>query len=96
MMLIDCPYCGPRNETEFGYGGEAHVSYPQDPYALSDDQWAQYLFYRDNPKGDFAERWVHNGGCSKWFNAIRNTVTYEFKATYPAGSPRPTVTGGSK
>lgn len=96
MMLIDCPYCGPRNETEFGYGGEAHIAYPKDPYALSDREWAEFLFYRENPKGDFAERWIHNGGCRKWFNAVRDTVTYKFKATYPAGSPRPEVSGGSK
>ena len=50
MMLIDCPYCGPRNETEFGYGGEAHVAYPEDPYALSDREWGEFLFYRDTPK----------------------------------------------
>ena len=25
MLLIDCPHCGPRNEVEFRYGGEAHV-----------------------------------------------------------------------
>ncbi|GAA2032688.1 sarcosine oxidase subunit delta [Yaniella flava] len=96
MMLIDCPYCGPRNETEFGYGGQAHVAYPADPYALTDAEWAQYLFYRANPKGAFAERWVHAIGCRKWFNAIRDTVTYEFSATYPAGSPRPDVSGGSQ
>lgn len=85
MMLIDCPHCGKRNETEFSYGGQAHVSYPEDPYALTDAEWSQYLFYRDNTKGDYAERWVHTGGCRKWFNAVRNTETYEFIKTYPAG-----------
>lgn len=96
MMFIDCPYCGPRNETEFGYGGEAHVAYPQDPYALTDAEWAHYLFYRANPKGALAERWVHAGGCRKWFNAIRDTITYKFSDTYPAGSPRRDHSGGSK
>ena len=28
MLLIDCPWCGPRDETEFHYGGQAHVAYP--------------------------------------------------------------------
>lgn len=78
MMLINCPHCGPRNETEFHYGGQAHVAYPADPYALTDQEWARYLFYRKNPKGAFAERWVHSLGCRKWFNAVRDTTTYEF------------------
>ena len=45
------------------------MPYPEDPDALSDEEWAEYLFFRDNPKGPFAERWVHSGGCRQWFNA---------------------------
>ncbi|PQZ88186.1 sarcosine oxidase subunit delta [Arthrobacter sp. MYb227] len=92
MMLIDCPWCGPRNETEYGYGGEAHVAYPADPSALNDNEWAKFLFYRKNPKGLFAERWVHAAGCRRWFNAVRDTVTYEFKATYKPGETQPIKT----
>ena len=40
MMLIECPNCGPRDETEYHYGGQAHVPYPEDPHALSDEEWA--------------------------------------------------------
>ena len=25
MLLIECPYCGPRDETEYRHGGQAHV-----------------------------------------------------------------------
>src|SRR6476660_7120092 len=53
MILIPCPWCGPRDETEFHYGGQAHVVYPDNPAALSDTEWARYLFFRDNPKGPF-------------------------------------------
>lgn len=95
MLLIDCPHCGPRNEVEFAYGGQAHVARPEDPYALTDREWAEYLFYRDNPRGDYAERWHHTGGCRKWFNALRDTGTYEFRATYPAGAPRPDLGAGA-
>ncbi|MGE5094790.1 MAG: sarcosine oxidase subunit delta, partial [Betaproteobacteria bacterium] len=28
MLLIPCPWCGPREEIEFSYGGQAHVAYP--------------------------------------------------------------------
>jgi sarcosine oxidase, subunit delta len=77
MLLITCPHCGPRDEIEFRYGGQAHVAYPEDPDALDDRAWAGYVFYRDNPKGAFAERWVHQHGCRRWFNVVRDTVTHE-------------------
>ena len=38
MLLITCPWCGPRDETEFHYGGQAHVAYPADPATLSDER----------------------------------------------------------
>ena len=85
MLLIKCPWCGEREEPEFGYGGQAHVAYPADPEALDDEQWAQYLFFRSNPKGPFAERWVHSAGCRRWFNAVRDTVTNEFISIYRPG-----------
>ena len=90
MLLIDCPHCGPRDETEFSYGGEAHVAYPADPHALSDAEWARFLFYRANPQGLFTELWVHTAGCRKWFTAVRDTTTYEFQRAEPA----PAADGG--
>jgi len=79
MLSIPCPHCGDRDETEFHYGGQAGVAYPADPMALSDEQWAEYVFMRDNPKGWFAERWFHTAGCRRWFTVERHTVTYEFR-----------------
>jgi sarcosine oxidase subunit delta len=91
MQLIECPWCGPREETEFHYGGQAHIAYPETPSELSDTEWAQYIFFRANPKGPFAERWSHSGGCRRWFNAVRDTRTYTFLATYRSGEPQPEV-----
>ena len=85
MLLIPCPWCGPRDEAEFHYGGQAHVAYPENPAALTDEEWARYLFFRDNPKGPFAERWSHAAGCRRWFNAVRDTATNEILAVYRAG-----------
>ena len=79
MLLIRCPHCGPRDEIEFRYGGQADVAYPADPDALGDREWSRYLFYRANPKGRFAERWVHQHGCRRWFTVVRDTVTHEFE-----------------
>ncbi|MFI1927726.1 sarcosine oxidase subunit delta family protein [Streptomyces sp. NPDC020377] len=92
MLLISCPWCGPRDEAEFHYGGQAHVPYPEDSAALTDEEWARYLFFRDNPKGPFAERWSHAAGCRKWFNAVRDTSTNEVLAVYRPGEERPATT----
>lgn len=94
MLLIPCPWCGPRDETEFKYGGEAHITRPADPDALSDAEWADYLFMRANPKGLHRERWVHGAGCRRWFNVARDTVTNEIFASYKMGETPP-VEGGS-
>ena len=51
MLLIHCPYCGERPEIEFSYGGQAHLARPADPQALSDQEWADYLYMRRNPQG---------------------------------------------
>lgn len=96
MLLIECPYCGPRDETEYRHGGQAHVPYPADPDALSDREWAEYLFYRDNPRGTIAERWLHTAGCRKWFNSIRDTETYAISAVYPIGAERPAGPAGDR
>ena len=89
MLLINCPYCGARPEIEFRGGGEAHIARPIDPAASNCEEWAEYLYYRDNPKGRHAERWLHIHGCGRWFNAIRNTASDAFEQTYVMGQPRP-------
>ena len=77
MLSLPCPWCGERDELEFSYGGEAGVAYPADPSALTDEEWAGWLFVRGNPKGRFAERWVHTHGCRRWFELVRDTITHE-------------------
>ncbi len=94
MLLIHCPWCGPRDEIEFKYGGEAHITRPTEPDALSDTEWADYLFMRTNAKGLHRERWVHSAGCRRWFNVARDTVTNEIFASYKMGE-KPPVEGGS-
>lgn len=91
MQLITCPWCGPREEVEFHYGGQAHVDYPVEPADLSDREWGEYLFFRDNPKGLFAERWVHSTGCRRWFNAVRDTTSYRIHTVYRPTDPKPVI-----
>jgi heterotetrameric sarcosine oxidase delta subunit len=79
MLLITCPHCGARDETEFTYGGQAGLPYPEDPDALTDEAWGAYLFVRANPRGPFAERWCHTSGCRRWFDVVRDTVTQDIR-----------------
>ncbi|MEQ1497219.1 MAG: sarcosine oxidase subunit delta [Novosphingobium sp.] len=89
MILIHCPYCEQTlPELEFAYAGEAHIARPAEPSAMSDEDWARYLFIRANPRGRHNERWRHIHGCGRFFNAVRDTVTDKFETTYKAGEPR--------
>ncbi len=89
MLLIPCPYCGPRPELEFAYGGEAGIARPADPSALDDAQWADFLYQRKNPRGPHDERWRHMHGCGRFFNARRNTVTDLFAGSWKVGEVAP-------
>jgi sarcosine oxidase subunit delta len=91
MLIINCPYCGPRPELEFSYAGQAHVARPADPAATGDDEWTAYLYLRANTRGVHAERWRHARGCARFFNALRDTTTDRFVATYRSGEGPPPV-----
>jgi heterotetrameric sarcosine oxidase delta subunit len=93
MFIIECPHCGPRDQVEFSYGGEAHRARPADSEQMTDEEWAEFLFMRTNTKGAFAERWNHAAGCRQWFNMLRNTATDEILAVYPMGALRPAIGG---
>ncbi|MDO4232116.1 MAG: sarcosine oxidase subunit delta [Lautropia sp.] len=91
MLLIHCPWCGPRAESEFNYGGESGIVRPVEAASkdkeswLTDEQWGDYVFMRKNTRGRFIEQWVHTHGCRKWFDAERDTSNHRFIATYPLG-----------
>ena len=89
MLIINCPWCGARDQSEFACGGQAHIVRPSDPDALTDAQWGDYLFMRSNSRGRHLEQWVHAYGCRRWFNVERDTVTYQIKSVYRAGAPAP-------
>lgn len=88
MMFIPCPWCGPRDENEFHYGGQAQVHYPADPSEVSDEDWGRFLFFRSNPKGFFIERWSHTSGCRRWFTVARDTVTNTIRPVDSTAEPR--------
>ena len=81
MKIINCPLNGPRNASEFVWGG-AVVGEP-DPATCSDAAWADYVFLHDNKPGIVREWWLH-APTAYWFIAERNTVTDVILRTYHA------------
>jgi sarcosine oxidase, subunit delta len=98
MLVIHCPVCGVEgDETDFHYGGEAHIVRPatHDPESVTDEAQRDYLFIRKNPRGLHFERWMCARGCGKWFHAARDTMTLEFKAYYGITEKAPEIAGES-
>jgi heterotetrameric sarcosine oxidase delta subunit len=85
MLLIPCPWCGPRNQIEFTYGGDATVRRPA--LAASEDEWVRYVYVRDNPMGLHEEWWTHSAGCRQWFVVWRDTRTHEIFGNAEPGQP---------
>lgn len=77
MLLIPCPFCGPRNESEFMHGGPAKKPRPKDPDAVDAAEWVDYLTVPDNPMGPVAEKWWHVRGCGQWVTIWRDTVSHD-------------------
>jgi sarcosine oxidase subunit delta len=79
MLLIPCPWCGPRNQIEFTYGGDATVRRPA--AEAPEAEWIRYVYIRDNPMGPHDEWWLHGAGCRQWFRVRRDTRTHEILAS---------------
>lgn len=83
MLRLSCPWCGPREEGEFRYGGEG-AAIPPD---ADDVAWSRVLYVRSNPAGAYAERWAHSAGCRQWFHVVRSTLTHELLEIRPLDAP---------
>ena len=88
MLLIRLPQLRPARRDRIPLRRPGPRGLPRGPERADRPEWAEYLFYRDNPKGAFAERWVHSTGCRNGSTMLRDTVTYDIQAVYPMGEPR--------
>ena len=86
MLLITCPWCGPRAQIEFTYGGDASVVRPTDPDAVSAGEWLDHVYLRDNPRGPHDEWWQHSAGCRSWIRVRRDTWTHRMIGSGPPGA----------
>ena len=88
MLILHCPCCGVDvDETDLHAGGEAHLK--REGPASTDEDFEDYLFMRENPKGVHFERWRHQNGCGKWFHMARDTTTLEVFGSYAAQTYAP-------
>lgn len=78
-MLIACPYCGPRDLSEFTYQGDGNRTRP-DPASTDQGSWNAYVYDRVNIAGDHNEIWQHSGGCRSHLAVTRNTLTHKISS----------------
>ena len=81
MLEIKCPFCGKRSQKEFSYGGDATIKRPDLEKEVTDKQWNDFVYYRNNLRGDHSELWHHITGCRQWFKVLRNTFTHKILKT---------------
>lgn len=83
MLLIPCPWCGPRDESEFTYGGDASAALPE--LSADTEAWFPAVYLRANPRGPHDELWHHSAGCRRWLKLRRDTLSHEIHAAGPPG-----------
>ena len=52
-MIIDCPHCGKRPIEEFTFLGDAEPARPELIEPSTAEQWFDYVYLRNNPRGLF-------------------------------------------
>lgn len=75
MHRIACPHCGPRDEAEFRYRGDATVARPAADAGT--EAFLDYVYNRDNPRGWHVEWWHHLHGCRRVLKVVRHTLTHD-------------------
>jgi sarcosine oxidase subunit delta len=87
-MRIPCPFCGPRDVSEFVYLGAADVVRPDPTVPDAQAQFVAAVYLRDNPAGPHAELWYHQAGCRSWLRVTRDTRTHAILAAALASTAR--------
>lgn len=75
-MLFTCPYCGPRDVSEYTYQGDGNRTRP-DPASTDQEAWNRYVYDRVNIVGEHNEIWQHSGGCRAHLAVTRSTQTHK-------------------
>jgi methylglutamate dehydrogenase subunit B len=81
-MLIQCPFCGERDLSEFAYLGAAGCRRPDPRASDAEARFVEAVYLRDNPAGPHDELWYHASGCRSWLCVTRDTRTHEILAVH--------------
>jgi heterotetrameric sarcosine oxidase delta subunit len=87
MILLPCPWCGPRDAAEFAHSGE--LTPRPDPGTAAPAQWRAYLYLRANTRGWVTETWYHRMGCRRFITVERHTETNETRMPPPGNAAAP-------
>jgi heterotetrameric sarcosine oxidase delta subunit len=88
MMMVPCPWCGPRDAGEFRQAATEALPRP-DPGQATPEQWRAYLYLRANALGWVTETWYHRMGCRRYVTLERHTETHEFRPAAPEATAAP-------
>jgi heterotetrameric sarcosine oxidase delta subunit len=69
-FVLVCPHCGPREVTDFAFGGEVREAAPE---TGDRRELFAHAYFRRNVAGPQREWWFHRSGCRAWFQAERDT-----------------------
>jgi sarcosine oxidase subunit delta len=79
-MRIHCPFCGPRDVSEFVTTGEATGARPDPEAPDAAQKFVDYAYLRTNPAGRSEEYWYHTLGCRSWLRVVRDTRTHSIES----------------
>ena len=76
-MLITCPYCGPRDLSEFTYQGDGNRTRP-DPASTDQAAWNAYVYdRREHRPATTARSGSIPAAAARIWRSSRNTLTHE-------------------
>jgi methylglutamate dehydrogenase subunit B len=75
-MLIECPFCGPRDGAEFEF---------RNTVAPSGTSAAERLYLRRAEPGCSIEHWQHLRGCRAWLELTRDLASDQVLVVRPVG-----------
>ena len=74
MLLIPCPHCGPRDQSEFSYGG---LRSPLPALDAPTRDWHAAVHHRPGAASLCEELWYHDAGCECWITVRRDLATHD-------------------
>ena len=88
MQIFPCPFCGPRDETEFHYVGEPKARPEPAGVGQRRRMGGATSGSTANPKGEAREIWLHLT-CMEMFAMTRDTATNAVVASEALARPAP-------